>query len=285
MSEGLDPESWDGNSVDCHGGPLPPTDDFSTQPGFGDSLTALGRIGLVAALETGDPDVRADALQPLGRRLHLGATHCSPRPSTRRATSGGPPATWTGPARSSTTGWRSCPGTRGRTTGPASSRSWPATTTRRSASTSARSRCSRQEGSTATRRTATTGSARSPSTTWRAGPAPSSSSAQPRSSAATPDAAASTYRSVLDEVPGLEQSDYVRELTFYARLAARLARAVRGRSRGGGRPAGRCPRPDEYPDGPPGPGDEVGWGRQSTRLSSGAQDNNLALALAKLGRA
>ena len=63
MSDGLDPESWDGNSVDCHGGPLPPVDDFSIQPGFGDSLTALGRIGLVAALETGDPDIRADALE------------------------------------------------------------------------------------------------------------------------------------------------------------------------------------------------------------------------------
>ena len=62
MSQGLDPESCDAISTSCHGGPLPPDDGFSTQPGFGDSLSALGRIGLVAALETGDPEVRADAL-------------------------------------------------------------------------------------------------------------------------------------------------------------------------------------------------------------------------------
>ena len=283
VSDGVDPESWDGNSVDCHGGPLPPPDDFSTQPGFTDSLTALGRIGLVAALETGDPDVRADALsraddgytspdallsQAFGRAERLLASRRRPGPGRRgRGTwqqelpddpwahhRAGELAFLAGDHGEAADDYEraldAVPDRGGvRRDGVRRPRAGAAVRRRQRGPGQHRAGAGRRPG--ARRRLRRRGLVL---------PVPARRAARARA------------------VRLRARADLLRP------LPARLARAVRGRPRGGGRRADRGARPGVRRGGAARPERRGRWGRQASRLSSGAQDNNLALALARLDR-
>ena len=281
MSDGLDPESWDGNSVDCHGGPLPPVDDFSNQPGFTDSLSALGRVGLVAALETGDPDIWADAL---GRSDDGYTTSDGLLSQARDAQSDFWRASgdmkraadivdeWQQELPEDPWAWHRA----GELAFLAGDYDEAADDYGRAL---ALSPTGGEYGDTAYGDHGL-GSQFVDDLEGRAATGLELGAAQELGGDA--GSAASTYRFVLDELTGLEQSDYVGELTFHAR--AQLGSLAL--SDGDFEEAAdqlTAALADEYPEGPPGADDEVGWGRQVTR-SSGAQDNNLALALAKLDR-
>ena len=282
MSNGLDPESWDAISVDCHGAPLPPADDFSTQPGFGDSLTALGRIGLVAALETGDPDIRADALQ----RSDDGYASAD--------------ALLSQALDAQSDFWRAA-GDMDRAAEivedwqeelPADP--WAHHRAGELAFLAGDYDEAAEEYARALELFPTGGEYGDQAygdhglgPQYVDDPEGRASSELELGAAqelgGDTDAAAATYRSLLDELAGLEFTDYQQELTFYTRSQLGSLMLSEGDL---ARAAGQLSAAlaEEYPDGPPGPDDEVGWGRQATQLSSGAQDNNLALALAKLGR-
>ncbi len=281
MSEGLDPESWDGNSVDCHGGPLP-TDDFY-EPGFADSLTALGRIGLVAALETGDPDIRADALQ---------------RSDDGYAT---PDALLSQALDAQSDFWRAV-GDPDRAADVVDDWQdelpddpWAHHRAGELAFLAGDYDEAADEYERALELFPTGGEYGDQQygdhglgpqylddLEGRASSGLELGAAQELGG--DPDAAAATYESVLGELAGMEQSDYVRELTFYTHSQLGSLSLSEGDLDEASEELTAALDLEYGEDEPPGPDDEVGWGRQSTQLSSGAQDNNLALALAKLDR-
>ncbi len=283
MDQGLDPESYDAVSTSCHGGPLPPDDGFSTQPGFGDSLSALGRIGLVAALETGDPAVQADALARsddgytspdglLSQALDAQSDFWRAAGDLDRAAAVVddwrqelPDDPWA-LHRAGELAFLSDDHDEAAADYEASLALFPP---------------GGEYGDTAFGDHGL-GSQAVDDLEGRASTRLELGAAQEL--AGDTDAAASTYSDVLDELRGLEPTDYARELTFYThgQLGA-LALSVGDLDQAAGQLASALAL--VYGDeAPPGPDDEVGWGRQATGFSSGAQDNNLALALAKLDR-
>jgi tetratricopeptide (TPR) repeat protein len=281
VSQGVDPESWDGNSVDCRGAPLRP---YSTsQAGFTDSSSALGRIGLVAALETGDADLRADALSRsddgytsqdalLSQALDAQSDFWRAAGDLDRAAE--VVAAWREELPDDP--WASHRA--GELAFLAGDYDEAAADYQRAVSLFP------------------TGGEYGDTAYGDHGLGPQyvddldgRSASELELGAAQelgghPDDAGTTYRALLAELGSREYTDYATELTFYAH--SQLGSMLLGQDDlDGAAEQLRAALDLEYADEPPpGPGDEVGWGRQATQLSSGAQDNNLALALAKLGR-
>jgi len=279
VSQGVDPESWDGHSIDCHGGVL--FTDENGQPGFTGSATALGRIGLVAGLETGDPDVRADALSRSGDGYlssdqllsqALDAQSDFWRAAGDRDRAARVVDDWRQELPQDPWAWHRA----GELAFLDGDYGEAADDYQRSASLfTPGEQFDTAYGDHGLGAQVPDDNEGLASTELELGAA--------QELGGDPDTAAATYRSVLEELAGLEFSDYRDELTFYTHSQLGSLALSQGDLEEAADQLTAALN-EEYPHGPPGPNDEVGWGRQSPRLSSGAQDNNLALALAKLGR-
>lgn len=278
--QGVEPESWDGNSIDCHGAPL--VVDELNEPGFTDSTTALGRIGLVVALETGDPEIRAEGL----RRTDDGYT--TPDALVSQAldaqsdfwrAAGDPDR-----AADVVDGWLDelpeDPWAHHRAGELAFLAGDYDEATDDYREALALFPETAEYGDT-TYGDHGLGSQYVDDNEGRVSTRLELGAAQEL--AGDVDAAADSYTATLTDLAGIEQTDHVRELTFYARSQLGSLALAEGDLEQAADQLGAALE-EVYPDGPPGPDDEVGWGRQAARLSSGAQDNNLALALARLGR-
>jgi len=96
-------------------------------------------------------------------------------------------------------------------------------------------------------------------------------------------AARATYLDALGRTDGFDAWEYGSELLFNLRSQLGSLALAEGDLESAVELLSDVLAEEYGDDGPPGPGDEVGLGRGASH-SIGAQDNNLALALAKLGR-
>ena len=280
---GLDPESWDGVN-DCRGRPLSLLEP-DARTGFVDGSTSVGRLGLVAALEADDPAAREDALTRLSDEYttpdQLLSEALDAQSDFWRAVGDA------GRAEQVVAGWRDelpdDPWARHRAGELAFLDEDPGRAVEEYEAASELfeaaldtdadwgdhgfgfSYVEELDGLAATR--------------LELGAA--------HEAAGDPDAAEAAYLSSLDVLDRADPdytSDYALEVGFYVRSQLGSLALAEGELSDAAGHLERALAEQYGEEGPPGTDDEVAWGRQSAQLPSGAQDNNLALALATLGR-